>query len=119
MPDERQRADAQARQFVLTTVWQGLSEFADQINAETDQIATLAVDPTAELAGVSLRVYPVASRPVQTTPLFRFAVAVSSSGFGVRVHFVAQPAVINGQVRSEERGELTMPGAGQGGPVTL
>jgi hypothetical protein len=118
MPDEQQRADAQARQFVLTTVWQGLSEVADQINAETDRIATLTVDPAAEFAGGSLGVYPVGSRPAQATTLFRFDVAIHSAGFGVRVHFVGQPAVISGQERSEERGELTIPGAGEGGPVT-
>jgi hypothetical protein len=34
------------------------------------------------------------------------------------VQFVAQPAVVNGQVRSKERGERTMPEAEEGGPVT-
>jgi hypothetical protein len=119
MPDEQQqRAEAQARQLVLTTVWQGLSELTDQINAETDQIATLTVDPAAELAAVSLRIYRVGSRPAQATPLFRFDVAVSSTGSGVRVQVVAQPAVINGQVRSEEHGQLTMPRPGEGDPLT-
>jgi hypothetical protein len=119
MPDAQQQpAEAAARQFVLTTVCQGLSEFADHINAQTDRIATLTVDPAVELGAVSLCVYPVGSRPAQAAPLFRFDVAVRSAASGVRVHFVAKPAVVNGEVRSQEQGELTLPGAGEGHPVT-
>ena len=79
MPDlDQQGAEAEARQFVLTTVWQALSELADQINAETDRIATLTVDTAAPLGRVSLRVYPVGSQPAQATPLFRYGVAGGS-----------------------------------------
>src|SRR5215213_2036628 len=108
---------AEARQFVLTTVWQGLSELADHINAQKDRIATLTVDPAA-LGLVSLCVYPVGSQPAQATPLFRYAVTVGSAGSGVRVQFVAQPAVINGQVQRHEQGELAVTGTGDGGTAT-
>jgi hypothetical protein len=119
MPNaEQQPATAQARQFILTTVWQGLSDLADQINAETDRIATLTVDPTAELGKVSLCVYPVGSQPAQAAPLFRYVVAVTSVAAGSRVQFVAQPAVINGQVRSQERRELALTAHGDGRPLT-
>jgi hypothetical protein len=103
MPDlDQQGAEAEARQFVLTTVWHGLSELADQINAESDRIATLTADPAAPLGQLSLCVYPVGSQPAQATPLFRYDVAVSSASFGVSVQFAAQPAVVNGAVRSQE-----------------
>jgi hypothetical protein len=115
---EQPLAKAAARQFVLTTVWQGLSELADQINAETDRIATLMVDLAAPLGRVSLCVYPGRSQPAQATPLFRFGVAVSSAGSGVGVQFVAWPAVVNGQVHRREQGELAMTGKREGGPVT-
>jgi hypothetical protein len=118
MPEaEQPLAESEARRFVLTTVWQGLSELADQINAKSDRIATVTVDPAAP-GRISLRVYPVGSQPAQATPLFRYEVAVSSVASGPRVPFVAQPAVVNGQMRNQERGELAMPGTREGGPVT-
>jgi len=108
MSDAQQHplTEAKSRHFVLTTVWQGLTELADQINTETDRIATLALDPTAEPGGISLCVYPVGSQPAQATPLFRYDVAVSSVASGVRVQFQVQPAVVNGQMRGREQGEL-------------
>jgi hypothetical protein len=87
--------EAQARQFVLTTVWQGLSEVADQINAETDRIATVTVDPS-DRGRVSLHVYPVGSQPAQAAPLFRYVVAVRPVGSSARIQFATQPAVVNG-----------------------
>jgi hypothetical protein len=119
MSDARQVSpEAQARQFLLTTVWQGLSELADRINAQTDRIATLTMDPTTELGRVSLCVYPVGSRPAQAKPLFRYEVAGRSTGSGVSVQFVAQPAVISGQARYEERRELAMTAHGNDRSLT-
>src|SRR5215213_5380807 len=107
MPDAEQPfTETQARQFVLTTVWQGLNQLADQINAETDRIATLTVDSAAPLGTVSLCVYPVGSQPAQATPLLRSVVAVAPAGSGVSVRFAAQPAVVNGRLRHQEQGEL-------------
>jgi hypothetical protein len=110
--------EAAARQFILTTVWQGLSELADQINAQTNRIATVTVDPQAELGRVSLCVYPVGSQPAQATPLFRYQVAGTPVGSGVRVQFVARPVVINGRLQRQEQGQLAMPGTRAGSPVT-
>jgi hypothetical protein len=107
MPEAEQAPAAETRHFILTTVWQGLSELADRINAESDRIATVTVDP-ADRGRVSLRVYPVGSQPAQAPPLFRYGVAVSSVASGSRVQFVAQPAVVNGQLLSGEQGELVM-----------
>jgi hypothetical protein len=119
MPDAQQKSpEAQARHFVLTTVWQGLSQLAHHINAQTDRIATVTVDSAAKLGRVSLCVYPVGSQPAQATLLFRYEVAVNSVGSGVRVQFVAQPTVVNGQVQSQEQGELAMPGTEGGDPMT-
>jgi len=118
MSDARQKSpETQTRQFVLTTVWQGLSELADQINAESDQIATVTVDP-ADRGRVSLHVYPVGSQPAQAAPLFRYDVAVSSVASGRRVQFMAQPAMVNGQLRSQEQGELAMTAPGARHPCT-
>jgi len=119
MPDlDQQGAEAEARQFVLTTVWQGLSELADQINAETDRIATLTVDPAAPLGRVSLCVYPVGSQPAPATPLFRYDVAVGSVVSGVSVQFAVEPAVVNGQLRPQEQGELVWTAHGGRRPLT-
>jgi hypothetical protein len=104
-----QLMETTARHFVLTTVWQGLSELADHINAETDRVATLVVDPAVPLGQVSLCVYPVGSQPAQATPIFRYDVTVRSAASDVRVQFVAQPAVVNGQLRSREQGALAIP----------
>jgi hypothetical protein len=115
---DQQGAEAKARHFVLTTVWQGLSELADQINAETDRIATLTMDPAAELGKVTLLIYPVGSQPAQATPLFRYDIATSASASGVSVRFAAQPAVVNGELHSQEQGKFALPGSGEGGHVT-
>jgi hypothetical protein len=109
--------EAQAQQFVLTTVWQGLSELADQINAKSDRIAMVTADPVAP-GRVSLRVYPVGSQPAQATPLFRYDVAVTSAGAGASVQFVAQPVVVNDQLCSQEQGELAVTAPGHGQPCT-
>ena len=105
----------QAQQFVLMTVWQGLSELADEINAESNRIATVTGDPGAP-GRVLLRVYPVGSQPAQATPLFRYEVTVSSVTSGPRVLFVAQPALVNGQPLRGEQGELAMTVPGQRQP---
>jgi hypothetical protein len=118
MPEAEQRTEAQARQYLLTTVWQGLSELADQINAESDRIATLTVEPAARLGKVSLCVYPVGSRPAQATPLFRYDVAVRSASSAVSVWFTAGPAVIHGHLGGWERGELAMTAHGDRRPLT-
>jgi hypothetical protein len=107
MPEAEQLTEAHAQQFLLTTVWQGLRELADAINAESDRIATLTVDP-AEGARVSLRVFPVGFQPAEAAPFFPYDVAVASTDSGVGVHFVTQPAVVNGQMRHQEREALTM-----------
>ena len=91
MPEAQQpRVEAAAQQFVLTTVWHGLSELADQINGQTDRIATVTVDPP-ERGRVSLRVYPVGSQPAQAAPLFSYVVIVRSGASRPRVRFDARP----------------------------
>jgi hypothetical protein len=115
MPGAKQLpTQSEARQFVLTTVWQGLSELADGINMGSNRIATLTVDPGADLGNVSLCVYPVGSKPAQATPLFRYDVEGSVVGSGVSVLFVAAPAVVNGELRSTDRGELAILGTAPG-----
>ena len=117
IPDAQQKSpELRARHFVLTTVWQGLSELADRINADPDRIATLTMDPAADLGTVSLRVYPVGSQPAQATPLFRYDVTGSVVGSGVSVRFAAEPAVVNSQVRRGERGDLAIRAPGDQPP---
>ena len=76
------------------------------------------VDPTAELGKVSLCVYPVGSRPAQATPLFRYEVTGSTTGSGVSVKFGVEPAMVNGQLRTQEHGDLAMPRLGDDRPLT-
>jgi hypothetical protein len=64
------------------------------------------VDSSAELATVALCIYPVASRPAQATPLFRYVVAATAVDPGASVQFEAQPAIVNGEVWHREQGEL-------------
>jgi hypothetical protein len=118
MPEAEQPTEEEARQFVLSTVWQALSDLADQINAKSNRIATLAVDAAAPQGRVSLSVYPVGSQPAQAPPLFRYDVAVARTGSRVSIRSEAQPAVVNGQMRSREQGELAMTTPGEHHPVT-
>ena len=67
---------------------------------------------------MSLRVYPVGSQPAQATPIFSYDVAVRSVGSQVSVQFEAQPAIVNGELRTGERGELAIPGT-QPSPFNL
>ena len=117
MPGAEQPTEAQARQFLLTTVWQGLSELADWINATSDRIATVRGDPTGR-GRVSLRVCPVRSEPTQAAPLFRYDVTVSAGAANPPVQFVAQPAVVTGQLNSQEQGDLAMTAPGGRHPRT-